>query len=305
MSKEFKIGLITIVAGALLYYGFNFLRGSDLFSQTNRYYVIYPNVAGLTVSNPVVFNGLNIGRVSALNLEQSKNRIVVSVDIDADFFVGKLDTASLANNDLFGTKALIISPGADRTPLGAGDTLQARIAEDLLDQLEPVADNINTTITKVNDLLDQLNNTDLAGAVDTLKYSIAVLTQKANGLDIEGTLGNTNDLLISFKERSEELEGLLESSKSMIDSLNQLPLAATMENVNASLAEVNKLLLAVQNDEGTVGKLLNNDSIYNSLNKLLVDLDALVIHFNNYPKDFMKPLGRKNKKLKGVAPQEK
>ncbi len=303
MSKEFKIGLITIVAGALLYYGFNFLRGSDLFSQSNRYYVIYPNVAGLTVSNPVLFNGLDIGRVSGLNLQQDRNRIVVAVDIDASFFVGKVDTASLANNDFFGTKAIIIRPGSIREALTPGDTLVEKIDDDLLSQIEPVADNLNTTITKINALLDQLNSTDIAGAVDTLKYSIAVLTRKANRLDVEGTIDNTNELLASFKERSEELEGLLESSKSLIDSLNQVPLAATMENVNASLAEVNKLLLAVQSDQGTVGKLLNNDSVYNSLNKLLVDLDALIIHFNNYPKDFMKPLGRKNKKLKGVAPQ--
>lgn len=304
MSKEFKIGLITVVAGALLYYGFNFLRGSDLFSPTNRYYVIYPNVAGLTVSNPVVFNGLDIGRVSGLKLQQNKNRIVVSVDIDEGFYLGKIDTANLANNDLFGTKALIIIPGTDRSPLLPGDTLQAKIAEDLIAQLEPVADNINSTITKINDLLDQLNNTDIQGAVDTLKYSIGVLTNKANRLDLEGVVGNTNDLLVSFKNRSDELKGLLESSKSLVDSLNQVPLAQTMEKVNTSLDEVNRLLVAVQSDSGTVGKLLSDDSVYNSLNKLLVDLDKLAIHFNEYPKDFMAPLGRKKKKLKGVSSEE-
>lgn len=301
MSKEFKIGIITVVAGALLYYGFNYLRGSDLFSPTNRYYVIYPNVAGLTISNPVVFNGLNIGRVSGLNLQQGRNRIVVAVDIDESFYIGKIDTASLANNDFFGTKALIIIPGADTSRLAPGDTLRAKIAEDLLSQIEPVADNINTTITKINDLLDQLNSTDIKGAVDTLKYSIGVLTNKANQLDVERTLGNTNELIISFKERSEQLGDLLASSTSLIDSLNQVPLTPTLEKVNTSLDQVNKLLIAVQSDSGTVGKLLNNDSVYNSLNKLLIDLDKLAIHFNEYPKDFMAPLGRKKKKLKGVS----
>ena len=303
MSKEFKIGIITIVAGALLYYGFNYLRGSDLFSPTTRYYVVYPNVAGLTVSNPVVFNGLNIGRVSGLKLQQGKNRIVVSMDVDESFYLGKQDTASLANNDLFGTKALIIIPGSDTSPLMPGDTLQAKIAEDLLSQIEPVADNINTTITKINDLLDQLNSTDIAGAVDTLKYSIAVLTRKANRLDIETTIAGTNELIASFNERSTQLKGLLESSNALMDSLSQVPLAATMEKVNTSLDEVNKLLLAVQSEQGTVGKLLSNDSVYNSLNQLLIDLDKLAVHFNEYPKDFMAPLGRKKKKLKGV-PQE-
>ncbi|MEM0939453.1 MAG: MlaD family protein [Bacteroidota bacterium] len=305
MSKEIKIGLIAIISGALLYYGFNFLRGSDLFSKTNRYYAIYPNVAGLTVSNPVLFNGLGIGRVSELKLQQEKNRIVVAVDIDAGFFVGALDTASLANNDFFGTKAIIIRPGSVRSPLPTGDTLKAKNDNDLLSQFEPVADNLNTTIIKINALLDQLNNTDIQGAIDTLKYSLAILTEKANRLDIKGILGNTNDLIVEFKERSEQLEGLFASSKSLIDSLNQVPLAVTLEKVNTSFDELNKLLNALHSNEGTIGKLLGNDSVYNNLSKLLADLDTLAIHLNNYPKDFMKPLGRKNKKLKGVTHEDK
>ena len=72
MSKEFKIGLITIISGALLYYGFNFLKGSDIFSPSNRYYATYANVAGLNVSNPVYFNGLPVGRVSGFELVQEK-----------------------------------------------------------------------------------------------------------------------------------------------------------------------------------------------------------------------------------------
>ncbi len=301
MSKEFKIGLITIIAGGLLYYGFNFLRGSDLFSSTNRYYVVYPNVAGLTVSNPVLFNGLNVGRVSGLNLEQAKNRIVVSIDVDASFFVGKLDTASLANNDFFGTKAIIIYQGSGNGPLLPGDTLKSKIAGDLLSQLEPVADNLNTTITKLNALLDELNSTDISGVVDTLKYSIGAITNKVNRLNVEEPIKNVNNVLVSFKNRSDQLEGIFESSQVLIDSLNKLPLSVTLVKLHESMDQVNSLLASIQSDEGSLGKMLSSDSIYNNLNKLLVDMDELIIHFNNYPKDFMKPLGRKHKKLKGVS----
>lgn len=305
MSKEFKIGLITIVAGALLYYGFNFLRGSDLFSPTKRYYVIYPNVAGLTVSNPVLFNGLGIGRVSELRLQQEKNRIVVAVDIDENFFVGQQDTASLANNDLFGTKALIIYPGRDRTPLVSGDTLKSKIAEDLISQLEPVADNINTTVTKINDLLDQLNSTDIKGAVDTLKYSIGTITGQIEAFDAGGVSDSLKLVMASFKERAESLDLVLISSKNLMDSLQNLPIRDAMVSLSKTLEETTQLIQLLQSNEGTVGKLLNNDSVYNSLNKLLIDLDKLAIHFNEYPKDFMAPLGRKQKKLKGVTTADK
>ncbi|WP_436517533.1 MlaD family protein [Ekhidna sp. To15] len=305
MSKEFKIGLITIISGALLYYGFNFLRGSDLFSPSNRFYATYTNVSGLNVSNPVYFNGLPVGRVSGFKLVQEKGYIVVSFDIDEGLMIGKDASATLANDGLFGGKAIVLNVGKAQDLAQPGDTLASDMDGDMLSQFEPVADNLNTTITKLNELLDELNRTDIRGTVDTLKYAIGSITHKVNSLEVERVLNSTDSLINSVKDRSDQLEGLISSSKMLMDSLNEVPVAATLEKVNESLEHVNQLLLAVQSEEGTVGKLLNNDSIYNNLNKLLVDMDELIIHFNNYPKDFMGPLGRKNKKLKGISQEGK
>ncbi|MFK7951641.1 MAG: MlaD family protein [Ekhidna sp.] len=304
MSKEFKIGLITVVAGALLYYGFNFLRGSDLFSPSNRYYVMYTNVTGLSVSNPIYFNGLPVGRVSGFKLQQKKGRIVVSLDVDEGVFIGQDATATLANDGLFGGKAVLLDVGISSVAMEAGDTLESVMDEGMLDQIEPITDNLNTTITKINTLLDHLNNTDITGAVDTIKYSIGLLTEKMNKIDVQEPINNMNDMILSFKDRSDQLEGVLNSSKSLMDSLNSLPLNSVIDNLNGSMAKMNEMMAAIQSEEGTIGKLINNDSVYNSMNQVMLDLDALLIHFNNYPKDFMSPLGRKNKKLKGVSTEE-
>lgn len=301
MSKEFKIGLITIISGALLYYGFNFLRGSDLFSPTNRFYVAYPNVTGLNVSNPVYFNGLPVGRVSGFKLEQNKSRIIVSFDVEETLMIGSDAKATLANDGLFGGKAIVLDVGVSADLLEPGDTLMADIGEDLIPDLEPLSDNLNTTITKLNDVLDQITKTDIEGLVDTLKYSVATITSKVERMDVERPIDSLTLLISSFKQRSDQLEGVIAGSEKLMDSLNALPLGQTVAKLNQTMDEVNKLLIAVQSDEGTVGKLMNNDSLYNNLNKLLVDMDELIIHFNNYPKDFMRPLGRKHSKLKGVS----
>lgn len=301
MSKEFKIGLITVIAGALLYYGFNFLRGSDLFSPRSRYFVTYPNVTGLTVSNPIYYNGLPVGRVSGFQLQQLKGRIVVALDIDENVLVGKDAKATLANDGLFGGKAIILDVGKSPEILMPGDTLKADIDGDLLSQFEPVADNLNTTITKLNDLLDQLNSTDIKGTVDTLKYSIGSITNKVNQLDLQQPIDSLTMLISSFKDRSEQIEGVIAGSEQLMDSLNSLPLGQTMAKLNQSMDELNKIMASIQSEQGTVGKMLNNDSLYNNLNKVLVDMDKLIIHFDNYPKDFLKPLGRNNKKLKGIS----
>lgn len=301
MSKEFKIGLITVIAIGLFYYGFNFLRGSDLFSSSNRYYATYANVSGLNISNPVYFNGLPVGRVSGFKLVQEKGHIVVSLDIDESLKIGKDASATLANDGLFGGKAILLDVGKSSQQIQKGDTLASDMDEGMLSQFEPVADNLNTTINKLNTLLDQLNKTDISGTVDTLKYAIGTLTHKVNRLNLEGTLTNADQLLVSFKNRSDQLEGVIGDSQNLMDSLNTIPFSETIGKVNESLDHVNKLLLALQSEESTVGKILNNDSIYNNLNNLLVNMDSLVIHFNNYPKDFLGPLGRKHKKLRGVS----
>ena len=303
MSKEFKIGLITILSGALFYYGFNFLRGFNLFSPTERYFVTYPNVTGLNISNPIYFNGLPVGRVNGFELQQIKNRIVVSLDIDGNVAISEDAKATLANDGLFGGKAIILDVGKSEMILTPGDTLQSDIDGDLLSQFEPVADNLNTTITKLNDLLDQLNATDIKGTVDALKYSIGLLTTKANRINVQKPIDSLTVLISSFKERSNQLEGVIAGSESLIDSLNALPLRVTIAKFNQSIDQLNTIMRAVQSEEGTVGKILNDDSIYDNLNKLLIDMDALIIHFDSYPKDFMKPLGRKNKKLKGISPK--
>ena len=219
--------------------------------------------------------------------------------------ISKDASATLANDGLFGGKAIVLDVGKLPDLAQPGDTLGSDMDEGMLSQFEPVADNLNTTITKLNDLLDELNKTDIRGTVDTLKYAIGTITNKVNRLEVEKVIASTDSLLKSIKDRSDQLDGVLASSKSLIDSLNNVPLAQTLAKVNESLDHVNNLLLAVQSEEGTVGKLLSNDSIYNNLNKLLVDMDELIIHFNNYPKDFMKPLGRKNKKLKGISQEGK
>ncbi len=304
MSKEFKIGLITIVAGALLYYGFNFLRGSDLFSPSNRYYATYTNVSGLNVSNPIYFNGLPVGRVSGFKLQQKKGFIVVALDIDEGVFIGEDATATLANDGLFGGKAVVLDVGISTTPMLSGDTLNSKMDEGMLEQFAPITDNLNTTINKLNTLLDHLNNTDISGTVDTIKYSIILLTEKLNKIDVEEPINNMNEMILSFKDRSDQLEGVLTSSKSLMDSLNSLPLNSVIDNLNGSMAKMNEMMAAIQSEDGTIGKLISNDSVYNSMNQVMLDLDALLIHFNNYPKDFMSPLGRKRKKLKGISTEE-
>ena len=163
ISKEFKIGLLAVVSIAILYFGFNFLKGINLFSDTVKYYALYENIDGLTNSNPVVINGLSVGRVSTIEILQNKDNLVsVEIDIDSKIRLKHGTIARLVNTDFLGSKAIELMLG-DSTDFyfQDGDTLKseidAGITEFLKQSAGPVADNIGTTITRINLILESFS----------------------------------------------------------------------------------------------------------------------------------------------------
>jgi phospholipid/cholesterol/gamma-HCH transport system substrate-binding protein len=123
---------------------------------------------------------------------------------------------------------------------------------------------------------------------------------EANERDLKRAMETTNGLLINLSDKVEQLGPLISKGNTLLDSVNNLEIQETVQSVNLALNQVNTMLLNMDSGEGTVGQLMKNDSLYQNLNQLLIDLDKMVIHFNQYPKDFLKPLGRKNSKLKGL-----
>jgi phospholipid/cholesterol/gamma-HCH transport system substrate-binding protein len=123
ISKEVKVGLFMAVSLMLLYFGFNFLKGIDFFSSTNRYYAVYTNVDKLMPSNQVFINGYAVGRVSKIQFQQSKNRVLVEMEIDSEIILGD-STVAILNGDILGTKYIQLNVGSIAHPIQPKDTLR-------------------------------------------------------------------------------------------------------------------------------------------------------------------------------------
>ncbi len=308
MSKEFRIGLIALVSGAILYFGFNYLKGVDFFSPVTKYYVIYENVDGLTKSNPVIINGLAVGKVSDIKLVQGKtNSIKVELQIDQDITLGDSTVAELRDTDILGGKSIDLKPKRISYDLVPGDTLIAFVDRGLaeyLDNVTPITNNLEITISRINAIL-----LGLQGSGEKINQTISelniTLTQvnsiiENNRQEWSRTLTASRQLIENVNDKVTKLDPILTKSAGVLDSLNNLEINQTLTAVNSMLAQLTELLLEIDNGQGTLGQLANNDSLYNNLNQLLIDLDKLTIHFNQYPKDFLKPLGRKHNKLEGL-----
>lgn len=305
MSKEIKVGLIAIVSGALLYYGFNYLKGVDFFSSTNKYYAVYENVDGLVKSNPVIVNGLAVGRVNKIRLLQEQdNLILVEMDIDESITLGDSTVASLTNTDLLGSKGIVLKIGPLTSELEPGDTVKSYLdpgLSKLFETVDPVANNLNTTITRVNEIL-----LGMKGSGEIIAETLAEVKKTTLGInemiaqnkyEVAKITARTASMIEKLNRKLDNIDPILAKTEGVLDSLNGLKINETLMSIKATVDNLNETVTAFKNPDGSLGKLINNDSLYNNLNQTVMDLDKLIIHMDQYPKHFFSPLGKKHEKV--------
>jgi len=307
ISKEFKIGLFSIITIALLYVGFNFLKGIDFFSTSSRYYTIYKNIDGLQISNSVIINGLVVGRVSNIYfLQEYENNILVELDIEDDIVLDDSTRAFLISEGFLGGKAIELRlPDTIRNPLADGDTLKSEIAmglfESLTEQTLPVAEDAGALVRKTNSMLDSLMLTEqlIRKAIAQVNSTLLATHQivEGNRMTISNSMNNIESLTKQLNQSANSLNGVLAKTDVFVDSLNQLELSRVIENLTETSKNLNGMLTGIQEGDGTLGKFLKDDSLYSNLNKSAEDLDKLLVDLRENPKRYVhfSLFGRKDK----------
>ena len=304
-NKEFKVGLFVAAAMALLYFGFNYLKGIDFFSSTNKYYAVYENVDQLAASNPILVNGFAVGRVSKIKiLQERQNKILVELDIDSDVILGDSSKAIL-NSDFLGGKSIVLSIGRITKRLQPKDTLLAEVAKGMFDVISetatPVADNVQTTLRKFNLIIDNLTKNsqqlELIFAKLLVTPDLINQTLRTTNGKVEDLSGNFKDVAVNINGTLAELKPTLANFKIISDSLKQIQLNETIAKTQLTLSQLNETLSKLNKGDNTASKLMTEDSLYVNLNNLLMRLDTLATHFNDNPRHFLAPLGKSSKKI--------
>lgn len=296
-----------LIAGVLLYYGFNYLKGTNVFSRTNRFYVKYDHIKGLAPGSAVKIKGVQVGRVNSLTFDQKNQTIIVALDIQNDIQLGNSSVAELASAGFLGGELIILKEEINSELLRPGDTLIPEFNKglsEILDKAEPFADNLTLTITRVNEILLGMEgfSDTITSAISNMSKLAVTLTKTLDNNDekVDSIFSAVNKLTSQLNKSIEPLGPILENMAAFTDSLKKSEFKAVISSTNDLLQNLNFAIDSLKSGQGTLGRLMVDDSLYNNLNQTLLDLDRLLIHFNNYPRDFMKPLGRKNKKLEGV-----
>ncbi len=301
MSREFKVGLLAIISGTILYVGFNFLKGIDLFSTTNKYYAYYDNIDGLTVSNPVTLNGFTIGRVSEIEIVQDKaNQVKVEFAINQDIVVGK-STSAMLTTDLLGSKSVVLEVVEGDQQLEDGGIIKGSLDQGIMGSLLESTDPFKAAGIKVNRLLDGFEGT--RRKLDSALVSIGNLSNNFSGLvknnerKLEKSLEDVSKTLAALSDEQDGIKPALASFNTFADSLQALKLNTMVDNLNTTLTNLQSTLKKVSEGDGSMAKLMNNDSLYTNLNNTARDLDLLLIDFRENPKRYVNfsVFGRKDK----------
>jgi len=297
ISKEVKVAALAIISGVILYFGVRFLKGTEVFSSNNTFYVVYESVDGLAASNPVLINGLPVGYVEKINLLQNKgNLLMVTLKIEEGIILGDSTAAVLSTSDLLGSKAIVLDVKNITKPLEEGDTLVARndvgIAELVQAKTLPIVDQLDTTITRINFLLGALvqDTSSVSNTLENVEQTSfqveSMITE--NRQDLGEVIKNFRKLSETLADEEEGIAPLMARLNAVADKLNEIELQSTVMKIDSTMANLQAITQKIEQQEGTMGKLINDDSLYVNLNQTVADLDSLLVDLKANPKRYVR-----------------
>jgi phospholipid/cholesterol/gamma-HCH transport system substrate-binding protein len=311
LTREIKTAILVIASILLFIWGYSFLKGKDLFTNYKTLYAEYDNVEDLSASAPVTLNGLVIGKVSKITINETTGKLLVELQLKTDFPISKTSKIFLYSPSLIGGKQIKIVPNfADKELAEDGQTLSSSVELGLTDSLggkiEPIQQKLEKMLVNIDVLVSGLNNVLDKKGQDDIKKTLAELSQTME--QFHKAAGSMNSILDTNKG---QINGVVTNFNKMSsnfvkisDSLNKADLGKTVKNLNQTLAKVDGLMSNLNSGKGTAGKLLNDDALYNNLAKTSKELELLLQDVRLYPTRYVNVslFGKKNKPY--VAPTE-
>lgn len=284
ISNELKIGFWAIVAIVVFFLGTNYLKGIHTFSSGQVFYLSTEKVNGLDVSSHVTLHGLKVGMVRYMEYDKALDKVIVTLNVYDDDMKIPTDSRIAIVPDLLGTSEVVLTLGESTTWLNSGDTIQSYTGDgSLLDKADPIVDQISQLMPKIDTLVSGINVLVNESKLHESLLEINTMTQHLNG-----TVNELNRLL------RKDVPGLinnLESVTANFDTvavqLKEADIKQLIGTTQATIEQVNQLLAAAQNEESTVGKLLQTDQLHHQLVQTISDMDALLNDIKENPKRYI------------------
>ena len=297
LTKEIKIALVAIVGILVMYFGINFLKGMNLFSTNNAYYMTFDDIQGLGASTPIYADGYKVGTVDGLEYDYKENGpIKVKVDIIKDLRIPQGSKAEIVKDLMGNLQVNLLLANNPRERVEPGGIIPGAVNGGMMDKaanLVPVVEKmlpkLDSILTSVNALLADPALAASLHNVETITSNLTVSTRELNTLmaglnkQVPGMIGKAN--------------GVLDNTNRLTANLASLDVQVTLNKVNQTLESAHQFTEKLNSNQGSLGLLMNDTKLYDNLTSTMGHADSLVIDLKAHPKRYVhfSVFGRKDK----------
>lgn len=299
-KKNVLIGLTVVVSICILYWGIEYLKGINLLKPANFYYAKFEKVNGLTVASPVTVNGFKVGQVREITYDYDTNQISVELSFEKGLKIPDGSTITFSN-ELLGAAALQLNLGASKTYMEVGSViptqmqggLMDKVGNDMMPALVSILPKVDSIVGSVNQILA---NPAIAASVtrcDAITRELAAssvqLTELMASLNkaIPGMVHNANGVIANANALTGDLRTTTGNLNTITGNLKELPLDTTLNRINATLANVQRLTAKLNNENSSLGMLLNDKKLYQNATSTVASLDSLLQDVKKHPKKYV------------------
>ena len=284
MRTEVKIGITGVVALVALFLGINFLKGVNLFSSSEKYYILFSNTKGLTKSSAVYADGYKVGIVSDIQYDYNHpGEVVVEISTEKGLRIPKGSSAQLDEAVLGGCTLNMLLATNLREAYHPGDTIKGSDVNGLMAKVGGMVPQLEMVVAKVDTLVATLNTLMSNPNLPLILQNAELITENLNR--------STNQLNTLLRNDIPKMTGTFtkagENVTTLTDKMNQLDLQATLNNVNQTISSVHDMMEQIGSPNGTLGKLMNDPSVYDNLNRTVQSADSLVSDLKAHPKRYV------------------
>ena len=297
LTKEIKIALVAIVGILVMYFGINFLKGMNLFSTNNTYYMTFDDIQGLGASTPIYADGYKVGTVDGMEYDYKENGpIKVKVDINKDLRIPQGSKAEIVKDLMGNLQVNLLLANNPRERVEPGGIIPGAVnggmmdkAANLIPVVEKMLPKLDSILTSVNALLADPALAASLHNVETITSNLTVSTRELNTLmaglnkQVPGMIGKAN--------------GVLDNTNRLTANLASLDVQGTLNKVNQTLESAHQFTEKLNSNQGSLGLLMNDTKLYDNLTSTMSHADSLVIDLKAHPKRYVhfSVFGRKDK----------
>ena len=297
LTKEIKIALVAIVGILVMYFGINFLKGMNLFSTNNAYYMTFDDIQGLGASTPIYADGYKVGTVDGLEYDYKENGpIKVKVDINKDLRIPQGSKAEIVKDLMGNLQVNLLLANNPRERVEPGGVIPGAVnggmmdkAANLIPVVEKMLPKLDSILTNVNALLADPALAASLHNVETITSNLTVSTRELNTL-----MAGLNKQVPGMVRKA---NGVLDNTNRLTANLASLDVQGTLNKVNQTLESAHQFTEKLNSNQGSLGLLMNDTKLYDNLTSTMSHADSLVIDLKAHPKRYVhfSVFGRKDK----------